>query len=292
MTAESNVFASTACLARRFGSLAELLSGYAESGIKQVEFGHCPPLAGWTTAQAAGYRGRALVHNYFPPPAEPFVLNLASQDPVTLERSLRLAEDAIACCGRLEAPFYSVHCGFLAEFAPAALGSRLESATPVEYEVGYRTFQASLRRLLEAARHAGIALLVEPNVVAPVNLQGGRNTLLMFSTPAEFRRLFTDIPDRQLGVLLDTGHLKVTAATLGFEIAEFLAATTDRIGAFHLHDNDGSADQHRALAGPSWMLDIVRSPGHRTKPMIVEASFSTVAALAQHLQWVERALAA
>lgn len=287
----SDVYASTAGVSRHFSSLPELLASLTAAGLGRIELGWCPPLQGLALPDGlAAFPARWLVHNYFPAPAEPFVLNLASQNPATLQRSREFCLEAIRLSAALGAPFYSVHSGFLAEFEPNSLGRALDYAEIGDYELGYATFLASLRLLLAAARTAGIRLLVEPNVVAPFNLIDGRNRLLMLAEPREFTRLFNDLPDPQLGVLLDLGHLRVTAVTLGFAREEFIEAVAAKVGAFHLHDNDGTADQHLPVAADSWAVEVVRQPRFRDFPVVNEAKFSGAAALVEHCIWLEKYL--
>jgi sugar phosphate isomerase/epimerase len=285
------VYASTACLARAFATLPAQLAAYTAGGLDHIELGWAPPLGPLALPGGLGdYRAQWLVHNYFPAPAEPFVLNLAAQHAPTLRRSREFAAAAIRLAAAAGAPFYSVHCGFLAEFGPGTLGHPLRYDEICDYERGYATFVESLRLLLATAAAAGIRLLIEPNVVAPFNLVDGRNLLLMLATPPEFHRLRADVPDPRLGVLLDLGHLRVTAATLGFDRLEFIEAVAPAVGAFHLHDNDGTADQHRPIAPESWTLAVLRQPHFTSLPIVVEAKFERVEALAEHCIWLKNSL--
>ena len=52
------------------------------------------------------------VHNYFPPPAQPFVFNLASSDPGVTERSVQQVREAMRLAVALDRPVYSFHAGF------------------------------------------------------------------------------------------------------------------------------------------------------------------------------------
>jgi sugar phosphate isomerase/epimerase len=271
--------------------LSAQLAAYNRHGLRQIELGHCPKLDGMRLpadlkTTAACY----LVHNYFPPPTEPLVLNLASQQPPILQASRAFYEASLRLSAELGASFYSLHCGFLADFAPAAFGQRLSYEQIYDYEAGYRTFVDSLKQLLTLASRLGLRLLIEPNVVAPCNLVAGQNRLLLLAEPREFMRLLHELNTPTLGVLLDLGHLKVNAATLHFPIGEFMAAVSARIGAFHLHDNDGTADQHQPIAADSWALAILRSPAFQASPVVVEASFPSVERLASHCQWLESVL--
>lgn len=285
------VYASTAGVARHFSSLPHLLQGLTGAGIKSIELGWSPPLD--RLALPGGLRdfpAKWLIHNYFPAPDQPFVLNLASQNPDTLQRSRALCIQAIRLCAALKAPFYSVHCGFLAEFDPGSLGRALAFDEICDYERGYGTFLESLRVLLGEARACGIRILVEPNVVAPFNLVEGRNLLLLLAEPREFTRLFAEIHDDLLGVLLDLGHLRVTAKTLGFDKADFIEAVAPTIGGFHLHDNDGDSDQHLPVQAGSWALSVLVQERFNGRPVVVEAKFEGAAELAKHCLWLENLL--
>ena len=285
------VYASTAGIARHFRTLPELLASLTGAGIDRIELGWAPPHSGLELPQGlAAFPARWLVHNYFPAPTRPFVLNLASQDIVTLERSREFCRQAIRLSADLGAPFYSVHCGFLAELEPRSLGRKVQYSEIWDYEAGYATFRSSLELLILEARTLGIRLLIEPNVVAPINLVDGHNLLFMLAEPREFARLLADVPDDYLGVLLDLGHLKVTAKTLGFEPAAFIEAAAPAVGAFHLHDNDGTNDQHQPVSADSWTFEIIRQPRFAGRPVVNEAKFESVPAMAAHCEMINQLL--
>jgi sugar phosphate isomerase/epimerase len=104
--------------------------------------------------------------------------------------------------------------------------------------------------------------------------------VLLLQTPDEFAEL------DGFGILLDTGHLNVSATTLGFDRAEFVERLGPRIRAFHLHDNDGSADLHRPVEPDSWALEAVRATA--PEAVVVEALFANVEALRDHVDQVRR----
>jgi sugar phosphate isomerase/epimerase len=281
------VYVSTASVARRFRTLEQLLDGFTQNGIDRIELGHSPRLDGLVLPHGLDrFHAQFLIHNYFPAPKEAFVLNLASQDSGILQRSREFCIQAMKLSVALNAPFYSLHCGFLADFDPASIGRKLLYSDSYSYERGYSTFAESLALLLAGARSSGLRLLVEPNVVEPLNLVDGRNTLLMMAEPRELARLLADFSDGTLGVLLDVGHLKVTAATLGFGIREFVSVVAPAIGAFHLHDNDGTADQHRPLQPGSWAFEILRERRFSGIPTVIEANFDSLDEVAKHHTWL------
>lgn len=275
---ERQAYVSTSCVRGAHESLEALVQDYLSAGIRSIELGLGPPfrqkdLAGFLRQAGA----RFAIHNYFPAPAEPFVLNLASRTPDVRQRSMQLAERAIDLCAAIGAAFYSVHSGFRADFTPAALGGTLERDAVQDYESSYARFADALRTLARRAQAAGVGLLIEPNVVERHNLVEGRNDLLLIATADELSRLFTDVSEPALGVLLDTGHLNVTATTMGFNKNAFVDDIAPYIRAFHVHDNDGTADRHWPARHESWPMELVMESRFARIPVIVESKFGTAA---------------
>jgi sugar phosphate isomerase/epimerase len=224
-----------------------------------------------------------LVHNYFPPPPEPFVLNLASADAATRARSLELVLNALELTARLGAPFYSVHAGFITD--PTGFGTTSfifpMPESPREGQAAFQRFVASLHEALNHARRLGVRLLVENNVCSP-ELRGK----LLLQTAAEYSELFQALPDEHLGILLDTGHLNVSAHTLGFDRMAFVEQVAPHVGALHLHDNDGTADTHQPITETSWVQDVLRHLADQHVPLIIEARFAEAASVRQHADWL------
>ena len=215
-----------------------------------------------------------LIHNYFPPPKEPFVLNLASADPATLEKSLDLCRRSIDLCARIEAPFYSVHSGFAVSLKAEMLGrpilqSRLDSRMFIPYEQAYDIFCESVQTLSEYAARAGLKLLLENNVVTSHNLAAGRASQFLMTRPEEFKWLFRDLNDDNVGILLDVGHLNVSANTLGFDRNGAISQLAPYIGAFHLSENDGKLDQNQPVTKSSWFWPFVQH--FPDVPVVIEA---------------------
>ena len=67
------------------------------------------------------------VHNYFPPPQKPFVLNLASLNENIYQESLNHIKQSIKLASSIKSPFYSFHAGFLIDPKVKELGKLLKS---------------------------------------------------------------------------------------------------------------------------------------------------------------------
>jgi hypothetical protein len=65
-----------------------------------------------------------MPHNYFPAPAIPFVLNLASTDETIRTRSVQHCLNGLRLASQSAAPFFAAHAGFCIDPDPAQLGRK------------------------------------------------------------------------------------------------------------------------------------------------------------------------
>jgi sugar phosphate isomerase/epimerase len=203
-------------------------------------------------------RRRLLAHNYFPPPAEPFLLNLASQDPENLRRSIEHCHAALDLSAELGAPIYAAHGGFGVDLAPGILGNPEAQASLPEsafrpYERIYATLVDAVRDLCSYAAARGVRFLIENNVLSPLNGVAGRK-LIPMAHPQELLRLVRDVNEPGFGLLIDVGHANVSATALDFDREDFFTTLEPHIAAFHLSDNDGIRDQNRPFDKNAWFM--------------------------------------
>jgi len=276
-----SVYVSTACI-RPTEPLRTRLEAYQSAGLRSVELGAGVAVSDRDLRELSSLGLDLLVHNYFPPPADPFVLNLASADPEILQRSETLVREAMRLCVGLGVPVYTVHAGFVTDpVGFDGMSFRFPEPEQGEAERAFERFSVVITRVTGEAEELGLALLVENNVCTPA-LKGR----LLLQTPLEFGELFQRLDGPMPGILLDTGHLNVSAHTLGFDRMEFVRRHRDRIRAVHLHDNDGTADQHRPAEKDSWThdaLDYLFEGRRMSLPIIVEAAFPDVQGLAAYV---------
>ncbi|MDD5470140.1 MAG: sugar phosphate isomerase/epimerase [Candidatus Peribacteraceae bacterium] len=276
----ATVFASTACLPET-APLLERIHVYHTHGIDAVELGAKVTLATPFRPEDLPLPGSYLLHNYFPPPEHPFILNLASADPALRLRSVEFVKGAVRTSAKLHAPVYSVHAGFVTD--PTLSFAFTQKPKAGEAASALQRFVASLCEVLTVAEACGVQLLVENNVCLP-HLRGQ----LLCQTPEEFVELFSLVSTARLGILLDTGHLNVSAKTFTFSPLHFLEKLENHIGALHLHGNDGNADQHQSVGEEGWIMDMLHRPAIACVPWIVEASFPDVSALSAHVRFLQQ----
>jgi len=280
------IFASTACL-KGGVSLMEKLSTYRNAGIEAIELGMRVNVEQGDLEKVVEMTSKFLVHNYFPPPANSFILNLASDNPTIRQRSLDLARKAIALVRQLNAPFYSIHAGFMTD--PYGFGNPYFLFPELtETDVRQEVFERFVNALAIANQYAieqGVGLLVENNVCAP-QIKGQ----VLLDRADEFVQLFEAIDSPNLGILLDFGHLNVAAQTVGFDRLNFIERLTPYIRCFHVHDNDGTFDSHSPLQPGSWVLEVLRRPEFAHLPLVVEGKFDDITSLSGQVNWLKAEL--
>ena len=201
--------------------------------------------------------GKVVLHNYFPVPADSFVLNLASSNPDILSRTVDFITKSIDISSQLKSEWYGIHAGFLYDPAPSELGRELEQRNLFSHDRAYQTFIESVRKLSEYATGKGVRLLLENHVLNKKNyLKFNHENPLLMVDATEIKRVLSDLGG-STGFLLDVGHLKVSGNTLGFDPTDAMIELNDLVEGYQLSDNDGITDQHENFDEKAWFADLL-----------------------------------
>lgn len=208
-------------------------------------------------------------HNYFPPPQDHFVLNLASSDDAILQRTFDHIRNAARICAALDIDAYSVHAGFRIDIPPSQVGRKVSAQELAPAETAQMRFRDALRTVTELLG-SSLLLYVENNVLSQENHRtfGGENPFLM-THAAQILALQEQCDVR---LLLDVGHLQVSARSLGLSLADELDMLLARCDYVHISDNDGRADTNQPLLPQSPLYGLLRDRREllRNKALTVE----------------------
>ena len=186
-----------------------------------------------------------LAHSYFPPPAEKFILNFSD----TGKRTRDFIQNTILYITALKIPYYSIHAGFKKAFYFDGL-MLFDSADAAFEPEGYEENIAWFRE-----RFPGIKLALEN--LYPIE---GEIESCYFMHVDEIVLLM----EKHDGIylLLDLGHLKISAQYLGFDcldaVSLLFAKYADRILEIHLSENDASDDHHLTVTADSLQYMILK----------------------------------
>lgn len=191
------------------------------------------------------------VHNYYPPPAQPFVLNLASNDSLIFEQSLAHIKKGIRWAIELGNPVYSFHAGFLFDPRPIDLGKHIEKQPLADRKETLELFIKRVNDLASEFKDSGVTLLVENNVLSNKNLSNFGGDPFLLTESSEANRFMSEMPEN-VKLLIDVAHVKVTASSLKFEPEKMLIECANWTYAYHLSDNDGITDSNSPVSSESW----------------------------------------
>jgi len=191
------------------------------------------------------------IHNYFPPPKKPFVLNLASMDREIYEKSINHIFNAVEMCETLNSDFYSFHAGFLCDIKVQELGKKVESRELQNRQESILLFIDRVNKVSEKAKNHGVNIMIENNVLSKNNSENFNDNPFLMCDADECLEVINNCP-KNVKLLVDVAHLKVSANSLNFNKEDFLTKCNNIIGGYHLSDNDGLTDSNNRFDEDSW----------------------------------------
>lgn len=195
------------------------------------------------------------LHNYFPPQAEEFVLNIASEDDRVLELSRQLVDDSMILSDTAQSSVFGIHAGYLAD-------AYADDKGHFHFEPIQTTYRQALERAAKfvntvAEQHQGEVALVLENLF-PLS---DKENVSLYCTMQQIEDLMSLVSER-VGLLLDLGHLNVSAEYLRFNkykfIERYLTLFGSRLYEVHLSENNGQWDDHLPLQPDSWQYEMIQ----------------------------------
>ena len=265
------LFFSTSCLSEQY-NYSEILNLFQRQGIKNVELGVCLDQQLNAKKLIKKYGFNYIIHQLFPPPEESFVVNLASKKDSILQKSLNQTLKSIDFCTDNDISFFSFHAGFRGD---PNENFRFDFNNLLSYEESFNIFKESIMKIVEYAEERNVYLGIENNVLADYNLKNNRNEIFLMCEFWEFEKIFSEINSKNLGVLLDLGHLKVTANMLNFDCNEFISKIKNYVLAIHIHENNGILDDHQMIKKGDWSVGIVEKYFlEKDIPIVIESKLN------------------
>lgn len=278
------VFVSTGCIPGLPEDAVAFLSG---EGLKRIELSGGMWSEEGTHQLARQYPSVSFqLHNYFPPPRQSFVFNLSDPSEEGRSRSLEFAKRAIELSHSFGAKVYSLHAGFCGSPPVDGLGHDWPQITRAASNEATAAFCAAIEELYNYASPFGVALMIENNVLTRRTAEVNGNDVLLMSDPDSIVSVMTQVPP-SVRLLLDVGHLNVSAHTLGFDAREAAIDLQPFTGGYHLSDNDGEKDLNMPVAARSWYWDYLN---REVQFVTLEVSPRYGASFAEQVRMTERML--
>jgi len=197
---------------------------------------------------------KRYLHNYFPPPISPFVLNLASTDSEILTKSINHCINGLKLAESTGSSFFSAHSGFCIDVKPEHLGYKFPKDEPYSREQNLKIFLKSIEKIVAYAESRNLHFCIENNVAASFNQNSNGSNPFLCSDPDEINNVMDNISSDNFHILLDTAHLKVSSLTLNFNVGDAVKKIAPHIFAVHHSDNDGYSDTNSISTTEYWFL--------------------------------------
>ena len=199
-----------------------------------------------------------IVHNFFPPPKKSFVLNLASENRSIFTKSLNMIKKNIVSSSLNKLKIYSFHAGFLIDPKVKELGKKIVYKKVQNRKKTIKKFIHRLNIVSKFAKKYNVEILVENNVITKKNLYRFKLNPLLMTSPNEIIEIMESTP-KNINLLLDVGHLKVSGVTMKYNYTDALKKMDRYIKAYHLSDNNGLEDSNLPIKKNSWFLKYLKN---------------------------------
>ena len=207
------------------------------------------------------------VHNYFPPPTKPFILNLASLNNDIYQQSIQLCKNAIKLSKKLGGKRYGVHAGFLIDFKPKEAGAKINHRKLADRNEALARFTDAWKEIGDEA-DGDVTLYVENNVFSSTNAKTfSGNNLFLLSDYQGYLELKEQV---NFNLLLDLAHLKVSANSLKLDFVSEAKKMLPLTNYVHVSDNDGFHDQNKKLEYDSNILNCLKGFDFQDGTLVIE----------------------
>jgi len=252
-----SIYISTSCL-KDGENIFTVLDSYNEFRIENIELGATHQYANQKRLiqYINSFHHNLTVHNYFPPPKNELIINLASQNKNTLKKSLNFIKRSIRFCTKINVKLYSLHGGFILDpDSNFKFKNNLKADSySTSYQNAFDTFLKSVKEVNEYAEKRRIKIAIENNTLSESTITSYKSPLVLMCRTEEFNQLFKYVQSDNLGILLDLGHLKTTSYWIGIDKNKFIRGIEGKVFEIHVSENNGKRDEHKKLTEDSWCL--------------------------------------
>jgi len=263
------IFVTSSCVKANY--IKESVSALAEAGFKNIE------LSGGTEYYTDfeidllrlrdKYDLNYLLHNYFPPPKNHFVINLASLDSDNYERSIAHCKTAIELSKKLGGRKYAIHAGFLLDIRKEEIGSKITYTGLNDSKKAVQKMKEAWKILINTADDQ-LELYLENNVYSETNKKTFlNNNPFLFSTYEGMLALKNQM---EFKPLLDLAHLKVSTNVLGLNFKDQIEQIIPFTDYIHISGNDGFHDQNLGISDENIMVAMLKKHGIKDRTITLE----------------------
>ncbi len=268
----NRVFVSSSVV--KFEKIEDSVSNLAKNGFSNIELSGGTSFADHNIMMdnlidlKKEFKLNYIIHNYFPPPELPFILNLATNDSSVLAATEKHLMQCLEYSNRLEASKFGFHAGFFFNIPLHQIGGKITAAVYNDFKEAYDLFCERYSKIKTRANELGVELYLENNVYSKTNADRyGLPVPAMLVDRESFQEINQSI---DFNLLLDVAHLKVSCKTLKKDFVSELDFLFNQSDYIHVSDNDGLHDMNNVFQPNSELFKQLKDLNWTNKTVTLE----------------------
>ena len=264
------IYISSSCI--KSNNIIDVLNILTNKGINNIELSggtkHFIELEDQLVNFILKNKINVRLHNYFPPPKEDFVINIASLNAEIYEKSISHCLNSIRLSKKLGADRYSIHAGFLIdpEVKEIGIGKNLKKKELYDKNLVTKKMLSAIKLFNEEAGN-DLKIYIENNVISKKNYEKYQNNPFTLTTRNDYENLSQNI---NFNLLLDVAHLKVSSNTLGRNFKEDLDFLFDKTDYLHLSSNNSLEDTNNNILSDKNLVEFLKTKDLNNKTLTHE----------------------
>ena len=260
------IYISTSCV--KNNSIKKSIKQIVDFGYTNIELSggtnYYPEIVDDLISLKDRYNLNFICHNYFPPPKEHFVLNLASLDIATQEKTFQFLKNTIKLSDKLKLREFGFHAGFFLNISLDEIGKKIKNQTLFNKKEAINQFCKSYTKLDSLTNSK---LYIENNVISRPNYEKFGEDIFMLTSSKDYFRLKKLI---NFDLILDVAHLKVSCNSLNLNFELELDSLIHQTDYIHVSDNSGITDDNIGLKKDSELYSILSNYCLKNKKITLE----------------------
>lgn len=217
------------------------------------------------------YKINYCVHNYFPIPKKKLIINIASQNKLLREKSLRHIKKSIKFSKKINARLYTFHPGFLTDPDGSNISNKnydflwnKKKLLSGSYVKSWKLMVSSIKKIITYSKQENIKIAIESE--GSINFKDH----LLMQRPIEYKKFFKIFNKKDIGINLNIGHLNLAAIAFNFDKMKFVKEISNKIVAMELSHNYGKNDDHLPIKKNAWYWELINNEKFKNIPKILE----------------------
>ena len=158
---------------------------------------------------------------------------------------------------KLGGNIYSFHAGFRLDPNFKSLGKKFKETRMISKKKALKNFITQTRKISKFAKKNKVIILLENNVITQKNLNRFKENPFLLTNYYDAENLFKSMP-KNVRLLMDVGHLKVSAKTEKLDPIKSLKKMNKYVKGYHFSENNGYEDSNNPFKKNAWFLPYIK----------------------------------